>query len=80
MTPEIMALIIVFLNAMATLTLWRTAARRPEKLKKQFLNRLWRSKPITPNISGCLHLRQVHGVSERTSYNFSATSRTLQKS
>jgi hypothetical protein len=40
--------IIVFFNAMATITLWRTAARRPEKLKKKFLNRLWRSKPITP--------------------------------
>jgi hypothetical protein len=40
--------IIVFLNAAATITLWRTAARRPEKLKKKFLNRLWRSKPITP--------------------------------
>jgi hypothetical protein len=39
---------IVFLNVLATITLWRTAARRPEKLKKKFLNRLWRSKPITP--------------------------------
>jgi hypothetical protein len=40
--------IIVFLTAAATITLWRTAARRPEKLKKKFLNRLWRSEPITP--------------------------------
>jgi hypothetical protein len=40
--------IVVFANAMATITLWQTAARRPEKLKKKFLNRLWRSKPITP--------------------------------
>jgi len=40
--------IIVFVNAMATITLWRRAARRPEKLKKKFLNRLWESKPITP--------------------------------
>jgi hypothetical protein len=46
MTFEILA-IIVFLNVAATITLWRTAARRPEKLKKKFLNRLWRGKPIT---------------------------------
>jgi hypothetical protein len=44
---EILA-IIVFLNVAATITLWRTAARRPEKLKKKFLDRLWHSKPITP--------------------------------
>jgi hypothetical protein len=47
MTFEILA-IIVFLNVAATITLWRTAVRRPEKLKKKFLNRLWRGKPITP--------------------------------
>jgi hypothetical protein len=47
MTFEILA-IIVFLNVAATITLWRTAARRPEKLKKKFLNRLWHGKPITP--------------------------------
>lgn len=40
--------IVVFLNAIATITLWQTAARRPEKLKRKFRNRLWRSKPITP--------------------------------
>jgi hypothetical protein len=40
--------IVVLLNAGATITLWRRAARRPEKLKKKFRNRLWRSKPITP--------------------------------
>jgi hypothetical protein len=38
--------IVVFLNA--TITLWQRAARRPEKLKRKFRNRLWRSKPITP--------------------------------
>jgi hypothetical protein len=32
----------------ATITLWQRAARRPEKLKKKFLNRLWKGKPITP--------------------------------
>jgi len=41
-------IIIVILNIAATIALWRRAARRPEKLKKKFLNLLWRSKPITP--------------------------------
>jgi hypothetical protein len=40
--------IVVFLNAIATITLWQTAARRPEKLKRKFRNRLWNSNPITP--------------------------------
>jgi hypothetical protein len=40
--------IAVLLNASATITLWQRAARRPEKLKKKFLNRLWKGKPITP--------------------------------
>jgi hypothetical protein len=40
--------VVVLLNVMATITLWRRAARRPEKLRKKFLNQLWRSKPITP--------------------------------
>jgi hypothetical protein len=40
--------IVVFLNAIGTINLWQTAARRPEKLKKKFRNRLWRSEPIVP--------------------------------
>jgi hypothetical protein len=40
--------IVVFLNAIATITLWQRAARRPEKLKRKFRNRLWNSNPITP--------------------------------
>jgi hypothetical protein len=32
--------IVVFLNAIATINLWQKAARRPEKLKKKFRNRL----------------------------------------
>jgi hypothetical protein len=40
--------IVVILNAGATITLWQRAARRPEKLKKKFRNRLWESEPITP--------------------------------
>src|SRR5262249_39197266 len=47
MTFEILT-IIVIINAVATIELWRRAARRPVKLKKKFLNRLWRGKPITP--------------------------------
>src|SRR5262245_24422426 len=43
-----MLTIAVLLNAGATIELWRRAARRPEKLKKKFRNRLWESKPITP--------------------------------
>lgn len=40
--------IIVLLNASATITLWRAAARRPGKLKKKFTTALMRSKPIVP--------------------------------
>jgi hypothetical protein len=47
MTFEILS-IIVLLNVVATIALWRTAARRPERLKRRFRNRLWRSNPITP--------------------------------
>lgn len=48
MTFETLVYIIVLVNLGLTIELWRRAARRPEKLKKKFLNRLWRSKPITP--------------------------------
>jgi hypothetical protein len=48
MTFETFLTIIVFLNAVATIELWRRAARRPEKLKKKFLKRLFDTKPITP--------------------------------
>jgi hypothetical protein len=41
-------IIIIFLNALATIMLWERAARRPEKLKKKFRKLLWDSKPITP--------------------------------
>ena len=47
MTFEILT-IIVLLNVVATIALWRRAARRPEKLKKKFRNLLWHSQPITP--------------------------------
>ena len=40
--------IIVVLNVLATIALWRKAAHRPEKLKKKFLNQLLHSEPVTP--------------------------------
>jgi hypothetical protein len=40
--------VIVILNAIATIALWRTAARRPEKLKKKFFAALMDDKPIVP--------------------------------
>jgi hypothetical protein len=39
---------IVILNAVAIITLWRAAARRPPKPKKQFIAALLHSKPILP--------------------------------
>jgi hypothetical protein len=48
MTFETLMSIVVAVNALATIELWRRAARRPKKLKRKFLNRLWWSKPITP--------------------------------
>jgi hypothetical protein len=47
MTFEILT-IIVIVNVLATIELWRIAARRPVKLKRKFRDRLWRGKPITP--------------------------------
>jgi hypothetical protein len=47
MTFEVLA-VIVYLNVMATIALWRQAARRPEKLKKKFLASLRDSNPIVP--------------------------------
>jgi hypothetical protein len=41
-------IIVILLNASATITLWQRAARRPEKLKKKFRKLVWQSKPITP--------------------------------
>jgi hypothetical protein len=58
MTFEILTTI-VLLNAVAIIELWRRAARRPEKPKKKFRDRLWWGKPITPNTSIRLPLRQV---------------------
>jgi hypothetical protein len=40
--------VIVILNAIATIALWQTAAQKPKKLKKKFIAALLRSKPIEP--------------------------------
>jgi hypothetical protein len=40
--------IVVAVNAMATITLWREAARKPPRPNKQFLKKLMHSEPITP--------------------------------
>lgn len=40
--------IIVFLNVIATIALWREAARKPPKPKKKFIAALLRSEPIVP--------------------------------
>jgi hypothetical protein len=63
MTFEILT-IIVLVNVGATIELWRRAARRPEKPKKKFLNRLWRSKPITPKHQPPAALERGYGVRE----------------
>jgi hypothetical protein len=47
MSFEVLTIIVV-LNALATIALWRKAAHRPEKLKKTFLKQLLHSEPITP--------------------------------
>lgn len=40
--------VIVTLNALATISLWQVAARRPEKVKRKFFSALLNSEPITP--------------------------------
>src|SRR5262245_24104561 len=64
--------IAVVLNATATITLWQRAARRPERLKKKFLNRLWKSKPITPKHEPPLPLKaDTYGVGKEELQFFS---------
>ena len=40
-------LVMVILNTLATIVLWRTAMRKPEKPKKNFITALLRSNPKT---------------------------------
>jgi|SRR5262245_26217513 len=63
--------IIVAFNAGATITLWQRAARRPEKVKKKFRNRLWESKPITPKHEPPPPLEKGYGVGKKELQFFS---------
>jgi hypothetical protein len=45
---QTLLVVIVFVNAMATLRLWREAARRPERPAKDFIESLLQSAPIVP--------------------------------
>jgi hypothetical protein len=47
MTFNVLVMIVV-LNALATIALWRDAARKPERLKKRFIKALLESEPIEP--------------------------------
>jgi hypothetical protein len=40
--------VLVIVNVLATIALWRAAARKPAKLKKKFITALLHSKPIVP--------------------------------
>jgi hypothetical protein len=62
--------LIVALNVMATIALWRTAARRPEKLKKQFITTLLRSKPIEPKHRQPGPLVEGWGITKRVQQFF----------
>jgi len=61
---ETFVYIVVVGNLALTIELWRRAARRPEKLKRRFRNRLWRSKPITPKHQPPPPLKRGYGVGD----------------
>jgi hypothetical protein len=65
MTFETLVYIIVLVNLGLTIELWRRAARRPEKLKKKFLKRLFESKPITPKHEHPPPLKEGYGVGNK---------------
>jgi hypothetical protein len=70
MTFEILT-IIVLINVVVTIELWRRAARRPQKLKRKFRNRLWRSKPIVPKRQPPPPLEKGYAVNDGTLQFFS---------
>jgi hypothetical protein len=45
---ETLLTVVVLVNAIATVTLWQEAVRRPEKVRKKFLKSLLDDGPITP--------------------------------
>lgn len=63
--------IIVLLNVVATIELWRKAARRPEKLKKKFAKRLFDTKPITPKHQPPPPLKEGYAVGKEELQFFS---------
>jgi hypothetical protein len=69
MSCNLLALIVA-LNVMVTIALWRTAARRPEKLKKQFITTLLRSKPIEPKHRLPKPLVEGWGITKRVQQFF----------
>jgi hypothetical protein len=67
MTFEILTFI-VLVNIGATIELWRRwrrAARRPEKLEKKFLERVFDTKPITPKHQPPPPLQKGYAVREK---------------
>ena len=63
--------LIVALNVMATIALWRTAARRPGKLKKQFITTLLHSEePIEPKHRLPKPLVEGWGITKRVQQFF----------
>ena len=58
-------IVVVVLNMIATITLWRTAARRPDKLKKKFLAALMDNKPIVPRHQRPESIGEGWGVHDR---------------
>lgn len=69
MSVEALAVLVV-LNIIATISLWRRAARRPPRPKKKFLRTLMHSEPITPkheppNVAGGQFKSQADDVDRR---------------
>ena len=58
MTTTTVLMIIIALNALATINLWREAARRPARPSEKFVKALLRSEPIVPK----------HGTPTRWTY------------
>jgi hypothetical protein len=69
MTLQTELTIIVILTAMATVTLWREAARKAPRPKKKFITALLHSEPITPRHE------PPHTVSGETDFSWLVTDR-----
>lgn len=62
---------IVLVNVVATIELWRRAARRPEKLDKKFLKRVFDTRPITPKHETPPPLKMGYAAGEKELQFFS---------